>query len=114
MAESGLSERVERIDQKLDKQFTEVQEHFVEQRKYIEFACDKLDKRIDGLDKRMNEGFARLGQRIDGLDQRIDGLDQRMTDGFSRLERKFDQFIDTPSRPTSARRRRARPSKRRR
>jgi hypothetical protein len=59
------------------------------------------------LDKRMTEGLARL-------DERIDGLDNRMTDGFSRLERKFDQFIDTPSRPTSARRRPARPSKRRR
>ena len=100
MAENGLSERVERIDQKLDKQFTEVQEHFVEQRKYIAFAYDKLDKR-------MTDGFARL-------DQRIEGLDQRMTDGFSRLERKFDQVIDTPSRATSAARRRARPSKRRR
>jgi uncharacterized membrane-anchored protein YhcB (DUF1043 family) len=82
MAENGLSERVERIEQKLDRQFAEVQEHFVEQRKYIAFAYDKLDK--------------------------------RMTQGFSRLERKFDQFIDTPSRATSAARRRARPSKRRR
>jgi len=114
MAENGSSERVERIENKLDllsesvdqrckevdKQFLEVREHFVGQRKYIEFAYDKLDKR-------MTEGFARL-------DQRIDGLDQRTTDGFSRLERTFDQFIDTPSRPTSARRRRARPSKRRR
>ena len=112
MAENGLSERVERIEQKLDKQFTEVQEHFVEQRRYeqrryIEFAYDKLDQRIDGLDQRMTDGFARL-------DERIDGLDNRMTDGFSRLERKFDQFIDTPSRATSAARRRARPSKRRR
>ena len=125
MAENGLSERVERIEQKLDKQFTEVKEHFVEQRKYIEFAYDKLDKRIDGLDERMDEGFARLDQRIDrldqrmtdgfsGLDQRIGRLDQRMTESLSRLERKFDQFIDTPLRPTSARRRRARPSKRRR
>ena len=118
MAENGLSEQVERIEQKLDKQFTEVQEHFVEQRKYIEFAYDKmdqrvtagfsrLDQRVDDLDKRMTEGFARL-------DQRIDGLDMRMTDGFSRLERKFDQFIDTKSRPASATSHRARPSKRRR
>ena len=114
MAENGLFERVDRIEQKLDQQFIEVQEHFVEQRKYIAFAYERLGKRIDGLDKRMTEGFARLDQRIDGLDQRIEGLDQRMTDGFSRLERKFDQFIDTPSRPTSATRRRARPSKRRR
>ena len=35
MAENGLSERVDRIEQKLDKQFIEVQEHFVEQRKYM-------------------------------------------------------------------------------
>ena len=82
MAENGLSERVERIEQKLDKQFTEVQEHFVEQRKSIEFAYDKLDT--------------------------------RMTEGFSRLGRKFDQIIVPPSRPTSAARRRARPSKRHR
>ena len=96
MAENGSSERVERIENKLDalsesvdqrfkevdKQFLEVREHFVGQRKYIEFAYDKLDK--------------------------------RMTDGFSRLQRKFDQVIDTPSRATSAARRRARPSKRRR
>jgi flagellar capping protein FliD len=114
MAENGLSERVERVEQKLDKQFTDVQEHFAEQRKYIEFAYDNLDKRIDGLDTRMNEGLASLDQRIDRLDQRIDRMDQRMTDGFSRLERKFDQFIDTPPRPTSAARRRASPSKRRR
>jgi flagellar capping protein FliD len=132
MAENGLPERVERIEQKLDKQFTDVQEHFAEQRKYIEFAYEKLDKRIDGLDTRMNEGLASLDQRIDRLDrrltdgfsgldqrigrldQRIDRMDQRMTDGFSRLERKFDQFIDTPPRPTSAARRRASPSKRRR
>jgi len=114
MAENGSSERVERIENELDalsesvdqrfkevdKQFLDVRRHFVEQRKYIEFAYDKLGKR-------MTEGFARL-------DQRIDGLDQRMTDGFSRLERKFDQFIDTPSRATSAARRRPRPSKRRR
>jgi hypothetical protein len=114
MAENGSSERVERIENKLDllsesvdqrckevdKQFLEVREHFVGQRKYIEFAYDKLDKR-------MTDGFARL-------DQRIEGLDRRMTDGFSSLERKFDQVIDTPSRATSAARRRARPSKRHR
>ena len=103
MAQNGSSERVKRIENKLDalsesvdqrfkevdKQFLEVREHFVEQRKYIEFAYDKPHKR-------MTEGFARL-------DQRIEGLDQRMTDGFSRLERKFDQVIDTPSRAVISR-----------
>jgi len=103
MAENGLPERVERVENKLDalaesvdkrfdrvdrrfadidQQFLEVREHFVEQRQYIDFAYDKLDK--------------------------------RMTEGFSRLERKFDQFIDARSRPASVPQRRARPSKRRR
>ena len=64
MAENGLSERVDRIEQKLDKQFIEVQEHFVEQRQYIEFAYDQLDKR-------MTAGFSRLDQRVDDLDKRM-------------------------------------------
>ncbi len=97
MAENGLSERLE---QKLDRQFTETQEHFVEQRQYIEFAYEKSDER-------MTASFSRL-------DQRVDDLDKRMTEGFSRLERKFDQVIDARSRPASVPRRRARPSKRRR
>lgn len=114
MAENGLSERVERIENKLDglsgsvgqrfrevdSQFFEVREHFGEQRRYIEFAHDKLDKR-------MTAGFSRL-------DQRVDDLDKRTTEGFSRLERKLDQVIDSRSRPVAAPRRPARPSKRRR
>ena len=111
MAENGLSERVDRIEQKLEKQFSEVQEHFVEQRQYIEFAYDQLGKR-------MTAGFSRLDRRVVDLDKRMAAgfflLDQRMTDGFSHLERKFDQVIDTQSRPTSTTGRRARPSKRRR
>ena len=96
MAENGLSERVDRIEQKLDKQFLEVREHFVEQRKYIEFAYDKLDKR-------MTAGFSRLDQRVDSL-----------SDALARVELKLDQLGDTRSRPTAATPRRARPSKRRR
>ena len=75
MAENGASERVERIENKLDalsesvdqrfkevdKQFLEVREHFVEQREYREYTAFDYDK----LDKRMTEGFARLDQRID-------------------------------------------------
>jgi hypothetical protein len=94
MPENALSERVTRIEQKLDvlsdsvdarfeqvdKRFVEVQEHFVEQREYTEFAYDRLDR--------------------------------RMTQGFSRLERKIDQLIDALPRPTAAARRRSRRPKR--
>ena len=121
MAENALSEQVDRIEYKLDalsesvdqrftevdKQFLEVREHFVEQRKYVEFAYDTLDKR-------MTAGFSRLDQRIDELDKRMAAGFSNLDERFSRLERKFDQVIDSRSRPASATRRRARPSKRRR
>jgi flagellar capping protein FliD len=120
MAENGLSERVERIENKVDtlsesvdqrfnevdKQFLEVREHFVEQRKYVEFAYEKLDKR-------MTAGFSRLDQRVDDLDKRMATGFSNLEERFSRLERKFDQVIDTRSRPASPARRPARPSKRR-
>jgi len=117
MAENGLSERLERIEQKLDQQFSETQEHFVEQRKYIEFVYERLAKRMDGQDKRfegVDKRFEGLDKRFEGLDERLKGLDNRMIDGFSRLERKFDRVIDARSRPTGTTTRRARPSKRRR
>lgn len=100
MAENGLSERIERIENTLDTQFLEVRDHFVEQRQYTELAYDRLRKQ-------MTEGFTRL-------DGRVDGLDERMTEGFTRLERKIDQLLGTRSRATTATQRRARPSKRRR
>ena len=141
MAEHEGLERVVRIEKKLDalsisvdERFSEVRDHFVEQREYIEFAYDRLDRRIsDGfarLEQRVSEGFAASDQRMDTLDQRMDSLDQRMahgfaaadqrtidlkhelTEGFSRVERKLDQFIESQSRSKVTRR--ARPSKRRR
>ena len=42
MAENGLSERVDRIEQKLDKQFSEVLEHFVEHSECIELGYVQL------------------------------------------------------------------------
>ena len=59
MAENGLSERVDRIEQSLDKHFIEVQEHFVEQRKYTELAYSRLaaDMRtgFDGIDRKLDQ-----------------------------------------------------------
>jgi hypothetical protein len=118
MPETSSSERFDRIEKKLDdlstsvearfaavdtrfaesreeyrKELREVQEHFVEQRQYTEFASEHLERR-------MTEGFSRL--------------DRRVTEGFSRLERKLDQVIDTQSRPRVTTPPRPRPSKRRR
>ena len=113
MAEHEGLERVVRIEKKLDalsisvdERFSEVRDHFVEQREYIEFAYDRLDRRIsDGfarLEQRVSEGFAAsdqrmdrfdqrmdmFDQRMDTLDQRMDSLDQRMAHGFAAADQR--------------------------
>jgi hypothetical protein len=104
MAEHEGLERVVRIEKKLDalsisvdERFNEVRDHFVEQREYIEFAYDRLDRRIsDGLarlEQRVSEGFAASDQRMDMFDQRMDTFDQRM-DRFDQRMDRFDQRMD--------------------
>lgn len=93
----ALPERVEAIERKVDslsksvdRRFDEVSEHFVEQRKYTEFAFERLERR-------MMEEFSALKHLRDFDPGRLD-----------RLERKLDQFIDAQMRPASAPMRRAR------
>jgi hypothetical protein len=74
----ALPERVDRIEQKLDalsvsvdQRFDLVDEHFAEQRRYTEFAFERLDQRITRLERTMIAGFDRLEAAIAGLvDQR--------------------------------------------
>ena len=118
MVENEGLERVVRIEKKLDalsvsvderftdvdKRFDEVGNHFVEQREYIDFAYERLDRRIsEGLtrvERRMSEGFAASDQRMSALDQRMDAFDQRMgkfdqrMDTFDQRMGKFDQRMD--------------------
>jgi hypothetical protein len=84
MTQNGeaLSERVGRIEEKLDsltmsvdKRFDEVSDAFVEQRQYTEFAFDRLRREMT--------------ERFDGVDQRFDRMDQR----FDRLEQKLDRAL---------------------
>ena len=114
MAENEGLERVVRIEKKLDalsisvdERFNEVRDHFVEQREYIEFAFDRLDKRnsegLARLEKRMSEGFAAVdqrfaavdqrfavvNQRFAAVDQRFTALDQRMSDGFTTMDQRI-------------------------
>ena len=107
MAENEGLERVVRLEKKLDalsvsvdERFNEVRDHFVEQREYIEFAYDQLNRR-------MSDGFA-------GLDQRITDVKQELTGGLARVERKLDRLIDSQTSPSAPPSRRVRPSKRRR
>jgi hypothetical protein len=114
MAENEGLERVVRLEKKLDalsvsvderfndvdKRFDEVRDHFVEQRQYVEFAYDQLNRR-------MSDGFA-------GLEQRITDVKQELTGGLARVERKLDRLIDSQTKPSATKSRRLRPSKRRR
>lgn len=70
--------------------FDQVQDALVEQRRYTEFAYDRLVSKIDDLSAKMDQRFERMDQRFERMDQRFETIDQR----FDRLERKLDRFID--------------------
>lgn len=67
----------------LEARFDAIDAHFVDLRRYVEFAHDDLEKRV-----------TLLGERITRLEERVIGLEQQFTARFNRLERKLDQFID--------------------
>lgn len=84
--DQNLEGRLGRVEEKLDAltvsvdaRFDAVTEAIVEQRRYTEFAFDRLRSE-------MLAGFGRIDGRFDRMDSR-----------FNRLERKLDQFIDTQS-----------------
>jgi hypothetical protein len=125
MVENEGLERVVRIEKKLDalsvsvderftdvdKRFDEVGDHFVEQREYIDFAYERLDRRIsEGLtrvERRMSEGFAASDQRMDTFNQRLDMFDQRMDEFNQRMDtldqRRADGFAAVDHRITIVR-----------
>jgi hypothetical protein len=86
-----LPERVQIVEQKLDRLAASVDAGFAEQRAYTDFAFERLDSKIDA-------GFSRLDQKMDGglsrLDQKMDGgfsrFDRKMEAGFARLDQKLD------------------------
>ena len=49
---------------------------------------DGVDQRFDGVDRR----FDGVDQRLDGLDQRIDSLRDDMNEGFARLEDRLGRI----------------------
>ena len=78
------------IAKKIDRRFDAVDEHFAEQRAYIEFAYERLDQK-------MSTGFAEVKADLAGVKEDLAGVkaDLRgLTSRFDRLEHKLDQFID--------------------
>ena len=73
----ALSTSVDKRFDDVDQRFDAVDEALVEQRRYTEFAFDKLAAE-------MKAGFDKVNGRFDTIESR-----------FNRVERKLDQFIDT-------------------
>ena len=71
-----LTTRVQAVEGKVDQLSASVDEGFVEQRQYTEFAFGRLEAKTDA-------GFKKVEERFEKMDGR-----------FDRLERKLDQFID--------------------
>ena len=83
--EKKMPETLETLATRIIRLEKSVDEAFVEQRKYTEFAFAQLDEKID---------------------KKIDGLGSEMARRFNRLDRKLDVLLATPARPSSRRRRR--------
>jgi len=64
-----MAETLDTLARKIERRFDAVDEHFAEQRAYIEFAYERLEQK-------MNAGFAEVEADL------------------AEIKRKLDQFID--------------------
>ena len=67
---TSIDQRFTSIDQRfdsIDRRFEEVTESFVEQRRYTDFAFDRLNASLSTLEAKMDSGFARLDRKLDQL-----------------------------------------------
>lgn len=71
----ALPKNVDPLLERINKRFDQVDEHFAEQRRYTECACERLEQR-------MVAGFDRLQGAILATTGRVE-----------RMERKLDNFI---------------------
>ena len=114
MPDNALSERVGRIEQKLDAVSAEVSAKFA----HVDERFAQVDERFEKLREELDERFREVQEHV--VEQReyvefaYERLDRRMSDGFSRLEQKIDRIILAQRPRAATTRRRSRPAKRRR
>jgi archaellum component FlaC len=76
MVDSGrtaMPETVDTLARKIDRRFDAVDEHFAEQRAYIEFAYERLEQR-------MNAGFAEVKADLGGVKTDVAGVKVDLAD----------------------------------
>lgn len=98
----ALSVSVDHRFDQIDRRFELVDEHFAEQRRYTEFAYERLDQRIMRLKRAMLAGFDRLEAAV------LAG-----TGRFERLEIKVEELVESRRAPTRPRHHRRIPKKKR-
>ena len=75
---AGIEQKLENLEQAIDRRFDEVSQAFVEQREYTEFAFNTLRNE-------MNVRFDAVDKRFDAMDKRFDAMDKRFDDVMSLL-----------------------------
>jgi len=94
---TSVERKVESLAATMDRRFDEVAEALGEQRRYTDFAYERLNGKISRLDDKVS----RLDDKVSRLDDRMSTIEKEMHSGFaqmdqifSRLDRKLDQLID--------------------
>ena len=87
---TSVETKVDSLAATMDRRFDEVAAGLGEQRRYTDFAYERLDEKISQMDGRLTA----LDERVVRLDVRVGSGFERMDQRFSRLDRKLDQLID--------------------
>jgi hypothetical protein len=92
-----MVDRIQELSERMERGFAQVDEAFAEQRQFIEFIFDKLDKKMDAgfarIDARLAQHdlqFAQIDKRFAQMDARFAQIEARL----DRIERTLLQFID--------------------
>jgi predicted nuclease with TOPRIM domain len=95
MRESWTDERLDDLNDKVDRGFREVKVEIAELRSETNARFDKVDARFVRVDERMDAGFDKVDERMDvrfeKVDERFDKIDQR----FDKIEDKIELRVTT-------------------
>ena len=108
----ALPERVDRIEQKLDSlaasmdgRFGEVSDAIAEQRRYTEFAFERLQSTMVDEFKKVHLKFdEKIGALDRKVDEKIGALDRKVDEKIGALDAKIDQVLRLQQRQARTRR----------
>ena len=87
----SLSQRIDRLDTKIDHKFNELSHKIDQQGKELNAKIDKLDTKFDAKIDKLD---AKIDAKIDKLDAKIDQQGKELNAKIDKLDTKFDAKID--------------------